>query len=511
MPQPLVECVPNFSDGRRPEVIAAIREAIRTIAGVVVLDTHSDADHNRTVLTFVAPPEAALEAALAGTKRAAELIDMTHHSGAHPRIGATDVIPFIPLQGITLAECVQLARRLGRRIADELGIPVYLYEAAASRPERQNLEAVREGQIEVLRTEISTRPERAPDFGPAHIGSAGATVVGARAPLIAYNLYLDTNQLEVAQRIARAVRHASGGLRFVKAIGLLAGGRAQVSLNLTDYTQTPMARVTEAVRREAERLGARVLRSEVVGLLPQAALVEAAAWYMQIDSLSSLQLIEHRLQEPQTAAHLAPKETGFLDALAAGTPAPGGGSAAAHAAALAAALLAMVARLTVDRKKYAGVREEMLSLLAEVETLRQSLQSAVAEDAAAFEAVMSARRLPKGSDEENLAAAQALRAATLRAAEVPLGVARNAKRLLELALSAAERANVATLTDAGSAGHLAHAALQAALLNVRVNVLSLADDPQAHAFSSEADLLQARGADLLAKMQRAAQARMSAG
>src|SRR3990172_9938562 len=194
-------------------------------------------------------------------------------------------------------------------------------------------------------------------------------------------------------------------------MGLWAGGRAQVSLNLTDYTQTSMARVTEAVRREAERYGARVVRSEVVGLLPQAALVDAAAWYMQIDSLSSQQLIEHRLQDPQTAARLAPKETGFLDALAAGTPAPGGGSAAAHAAAIAAALLAMVARLTVDRKKYAGVREEMLSLLAEVESLRPALQSAVDEDAAAFEAVMSARRLPKGSSEENLAAAKALPAA----------------------------------------------------------------------------------------------------
>ncbi|MCX6026752.1 MAG: glutamate formimidoyltransferase [Chloroflexi bacterium] len=473
MPQPLVECVPNFSDGRRPEVIAAIRDAIRTVAGVVVLDTHSDADHNRTVLTFVAPPEAALEAALAGTKRAAELIDMTHHSGAHPRIGATDVVPFIPLQGITLAECVQLARRLGRRIADELGIPVYLYEAAASRPERQNLEAVREGQIEALRAEIATRPERAPDFGPAHIGPAGATVVGARPPLIAY--------------------------------------KAQVSLNLTDYPPTPMARVPAAVRREAARLGARVMRSEVVGLLPQAALVDAAAWYMQIDSLSSQQLIERRLQEPETAARLAPKETGFLDALATSTPAPGGGSAAAYAAAMAAALLAMVARLTVDRKKYAAVREEMLSLLAEVETLRPAMQSAVNEDAAAFEAVMAARRLPKGSSEQNLAAAQALRAATLRAAEVPLGVARSAARLLELALSAAERANAATITDAGSAGHMANAALQAALLNVRVNALSLGDDPQAHAFSSQADHLQARSADLLAKMQRAAQARMSAG
>ncbi len=511
MVQPLVECVPNFSEGRRSDVIAAITEAVRAVAGVVVLDTHSDPDHNRTVLTFVAPPEAALEAALAGAKRAASLIDMTHHTGAHPRIGATDVIPFVPLQGITLAECVLLARKLGRRIGDELGIPVYLYEAAASRPERQNLEAIREGQFEALRTEIATRPERAPDFGPAVIGPAGATVVGARPLLIAYNLFLDTDQVEVAQRIARAVRHASGGLRFVKAIGLLAGGRAQVSLNLTDFTQTPMARVTEAVRREAERLGARVVRSEIVGLLPQAALVDAAAWYMQIDSLSPQQLIERRLQDPETAARLGADETGFLDALAAGTPAPGGGSAAAYAAAVAAALLAMVARLTIDRKKYAGVREEMLALLAEVEAVRPQMQSAVKEDAAAFEALMAARRLPKATAEESHVAGQASRAATLHAAEVPMAVAHSAARLLELALAAAQRANAATATDAGSAGFMAHAALQAALLNVRVNALALGEEPQAREMLAEADRLEARSLDLLARTQVAAQERMCSG
>ena len=511
MPQPLVECVPNFSEGRRPEVIAAIHQSIQAVAGVVVLDVHSDADHNRTVLTFVAPPEAAVEAALAGTRRAADLIDMNTHSGAHPRIGATDVIPFIPLQSITLAECVQLARSLGRRIGEELGIPVYLYESAATRPERQNLEAVREGQIEALRAEIATRPERAPDFGPARVGSAGATVVGARPPLIAYNLYLDTEQVEVAQRIARAVRHTSGGLRFVKAIGLAVGGRAQVSLNLTDYTQTSMARVTEAVRREAERLGARVVRSEIVGLLPQAALVDAAAWYMQIDGLTAHQLIERRLQEPEAAVALGPEDKGFLDALAAGTPAPGGGSAAAYGAAMAAALLAMVARLTVDRKKYAAVREEMLGLLAEVEAQRPALQSAASEDAAAFEAVMEARALPKGNATEARAAADAMRAATIRAAEIPLGVAQSAARLLELAQAAAERANAATITDAGSAGEMAGAALRVALLNVRINALSMGDDPQAQVYLHEADDLLDRGEDALASVRLAVRDRMSAG
>ncbi len=510
MPQPLVECVPNFSEGRRLEIVAAIREAIQAVPQVVVLDVHSDADHNRSVLTFVAPPAAAIEAAFAGTRRAAELIDMGAHSGAHPRIGATDVIPFIPLQNITLAECVDLARTLGRRIGEELGIPVYLYEAAATRPERQNLEAVREGQLEALRLEMGTRPERAPDFGPARMGAAGATVVGARPPLIAYNIYLDTDNLEAARRIARAVRHTSGGLRYVKAIGLLVGGRAQVSLNLTDFTQTPMARVTEAVRAEAQRLGARIVRSEVVGLLPQAALVDAAAWYMQIDGLTAKQLIERRLQEPQAAEALGPAESGFLEALAAGTPAPGGGSAAAQAAAMAAALLAMVARLTMDRKKYASVRDEMLSLLGEVESIRSRMQRAVTDDAAAFEAVMAARRLAKGSEEEDRTAAQALRAATVTAAEVPLGVARSAARLLEFALAAAERGNAATITDAGSAGQMANAALQAALLNVRINALELGEDPQAQNLQAEVEQLLSRGAELLARVQHAVQARMSA-
>ncbi len=511
MPQPLVECVPNFSEGRRPQVVAAIREAIQAVPHVVVLDVHSDADHNRSVLTFVAPPAAAIEAAFAGTRRAAELIDMNTHSGAHPRIGATDVIPFIPLQSITLAECVDLARTLGRRIGEELGIPVYLYEAAATRPERHNLEDVREGQIEALRHDIGTRPERAPDFGPARIGAAGATVVGARPPLIAYNLYLDTQSLDVARRIARAVRHTSGGLRYVKAIGLLVGGRAQVSVNLTDFTQTPMARVTEAVRAEAQRWGARIVRSEVVGLLPQAALVDAAAWYMQIEGLTPQQLIERRLQEPQSAEALGPAEAGFLEALAAGTPAPGGGSAAAHAAAMAAALLAMVARLTVDRKKYAPVRDEMLSLLGEAESIRPRMQRAVAEDAAAFEAVMAARRMPKGSAVESRAAEHAVRAATLAAAEVPLGVAHGAARLLELALAAAERGNAATITDAGSAGQMANAALQAALLNVRINALALDKDRQAHDLLDETERLWSRGAELFAAVQLAVQARMSLG
>src|SRR5512140_1284507 len=230
----IVECVPNFSEGRRLEVVAQIRSAIAAIAGVTFLDQHSDPDHNRTVLTFVGEPEPVEQAAFAAIATAAELIDLNQHTGQHPRLGATDVVPFVPVSGVTLEECVAMAKRVGERVGNELKIPVYLYEAAATRPERENLENVRRGQYEGLKAEIETNPDRLPDYGPAKLGPAGATVIGARSFLIAFNVYLSTNDVEVAKKIAKAVRHSSGGLRFVKAAGFLVGGQAQVSMNLTN-------------------------------------------------------------------------------------------------------------------------------------------------------------------------------------------------------------------------------------------------------------------------------------
>ncbi|MCS6843213.1 MAG: glutamate formimidoyltransferase [Caldilineales bacterium] len=293
--QRLVECVPNFSEGRRPEVIEAIVAAIAAVPGVRVLDVQSDADHNRSVVTFVGEPEAALEGAFQGARRAAELIDMNQHRGAHPRMGATDVIPFVPLRGVTMADCVALARRLGRRLGEELGIPVYLYEEAATRPERQNLADVRRGEYEGIRELIGADPAHAPDFGPAAMGSAGATAVGARPFLIAFNVYLTTGDVEVAKKIAKTVRHSSGGLRFVKALGLLVEGKAQVSMNLTDYRRTPIHVVVEMIRREAARYGVMVERSELVGMIPQEALLDAAIWYLQLDGFTPDQVLENRL------------------------------------------------------------------------------------------------------------------------------------------------------------------------------------------------------------------------
>ncbi len=293
----IVECVPNFSEGRRKEVIDQIAEAIASVPNAYVLDVQSDADHNRSVVTFAGEPNAVEEAAFRGIAKAAELINMDLHQGEHPRMGAADVVPFVPIKGVTMEDCVAIARRLGERVGRELKIPVYLYEEAATRPERRNLEDVRRGEYEGIKAEIATKPEREPDFGPRRVGKAGATAIGARAPLIAYNVYLSTDDVEVAKAIARAVRHSSGGLRYVKALGLLVKGRAQVSMNLTDYRRTPVHRVMEMIRREAESYGVSVVESELIGLIPNEALVEAAKFYLQLHDLSSHQILENRLAE----------------------------------------------------------------------------------------------------------------------------------------------------------------------------------------------------------------------
>ena len=295
----IVECIPNFSEGRRPEVIDEIVAAIKSVPGAVMLDRESDADHNRSVVTFVAPPDLVVEAAIAAAKKAAELIDLNNHKGEHPRMGATDVIPFVPISGVTMDDCMQLARQCGERMWRELSIPVYLYEKAATRPERENLAAVRKGQFEGIRDEIATKEARRPDFGEARVHpTAGITAVGARPPLIAYNVNLGTSDIEIANKIARAVRHLSGGLRYVKALGfeLKDRGIVQVSMNMVNYEGTPLFRAFEMIKREAERYGVPVLGSEIVGLVPQGALNAVADFYLQLENFSEDQILEHRLQ-----------------------------------------------------------------------------------------------------------------------------------------------------------------------------------------------------------------------
>src|SRR5512132_2670357 len=295
MPIQLIESIPNFSEARRPEVIDQIVAAIQSVEDVKLLDLSSDLDDNRTVLTFAGSPFAVEEAAFRAIKTASELIDLNNHTGEHPRIGATDVCPFVPLSEATMEECVAVAKQLGQRVGSELGIPVYLYEAAATRSERTNLENIRKGQYEGLKAESESNPERVPDFGPAKLGTAGATVIGARNPLIAFNVYLTTSDADIAKKIAKAVRQSSGGLRYVKGLGMLVEGRAQVSMNLTNFRETPVARVVEMVRREAQRYGVGIHHTELVGLIPQEALTDAAVWYMQLDQFDNSQVLESRL------------------------------------------------------------------------------------------------------------------------------------------------------------------------------------------------------------------------
>ncbi|MBI5670853.1 MAG: glutamate formimidoyltransferase [Chloroflexi bacterium] len=489
MTQKLVECIPNFSEGRRSRVVDAIVNAIQSVSGAVVLDRTSDHDHNRSVVTFVAPPDAAVEAAFAAIKKAAELIDLDKHQGEHPRLGATDVVPFVPLSDVTMDECIELARRLGQRVGDELGIPVYLYEAAATRPERVNLENVRRGEYEVLKDSINTDPNRAPDFGPSSVGKAGATVIGARAPLIAFNVYLTTDDVSIAKKIAAAVRHSSGGLHYVKGLGLLVDGRAQVSMNLTDYTRTPVARVVEMVRREAGRYGVMVHHTELVGLIPQAALVDAAQWYLQLDQFKPEQILETRLY---AAMGQGEEETPFTERLAAGTATPGGGSAAAYAGAMAAGLAAMAARLTIGKKKYADVEARMHDIAAQADNLRVALERAVTLDAQAFDAVMDAYKLPKDTDAEKAERDEAVEVATHGAAQVPLEVCRLVADVLELLAEVAETGNVNSVTDATSGAAMGVAAFTAASMNVHANAAGVRDKVAAHIWLNTVTELRAR-------------------
>jgi glutamate formiminotransferase/formiminotetrahydrofolate cyclodeaminase len=505
MPTSIVECIPNFSEARKPEVIEKILQSIQSVNGISVLDRHSDLDHNRTVITFVGSQQNVLEAAFRSIDTARQLIDMDRHSGAHPRIGAADVVPFVPIRNFTMQECVEMARQLGKRVGEELSIPVYLYEEAATRLDRKNLEDIRKGEYETLKIEIATNPDRQPDFGPARLSSAGATVIGARNPLIAFNIYLTTNEVWIAQEIARSIRHSSGGMRFVKALGLLVEGRAQVSMNLTNFRQTPIARVAELVRREAARYGVGIHHSELVGLIPQEALVDASSWYMQIDALKPDQILEQRLYEVTSAKEPAPSgpdQPSFLDELSRGTPSPGGGSAAAYTAAEAAALVAMVARLTVGRPRYNAVESEMWQVIEQAEQLRKDLTLCVSQDAEAFEKVLVARRLPKLTPDQQMKSNQAIISASEQACLVPFHVIQKLESVLDLALRVAKVGNQNALTDAAAAVVLGKAAMTSAGLNIKTNAQSIPDSQivqsilekiseiDRHAAQTEAEIFQ---------------------
>jgi len=507
----LVECVPNFSEGRRPEIVDAIIAVALEGNHVILLDKEMDADHNRSVVTLVGEPESVAEAVLRSVRKAAELIDMRTHRGEHPRMGATDVIPFVPISGIDLAECAALARNLGRRVGEELAIPVYLYEAAASRPDRENLADVRRGEYEGIRDVIETDPSRRPDFGPAAMNlKAGATAVGARMPLIAFNCYLDTNRLPVAKAIAKAIRFGDGGLRYVKALGfdIKDRGCVQISMNLVNYQKTPIFRVFEMIKSEAVRWGTRVISSEIVGLTPAKSLYDVAEHYLQLERFSAGQVLEEKLRTAMARQIEKSGWTLFADHVASAEPAPGGGSVSAAAGALAAALCAMVSRLTVGKKKYADVSADMDATLSKAEELRRVLTDFVDKDAHAFDDLMAARRLPKETEAQIAARTDALHKATKWAAGVPLEVMQAALEVLGLARVCAEKGNVNSVSDAGVAALMARTAIVGAGLNVKINLTGFSDEAYRELTFAKMRELDAASASLTDEIVRTVNSRI---
>jgi glutamate formiminotransferase len=472
----LVECVPNFSEGRDKAKVDAIVDAMK-VDGVYLLDREMDADHNRCVITLVGEREAIQEAAILGVGKAAELIDLNAHKGAHPRMGAADVVPFIPIDGVTIEDCVAMARHVGGEIWKRYRIPVYLYEAAAAAPERQNLENIRRGQFEGIRAEIATNAGRKPDFGEARVHpTAGATVVGARKWLIAYNVFLDTPDVEIAKKVAKAVRFSSGGMRFVKGAGFLVRGLAQVSMNLTDFEQTPVHRVFEMVKREAERYGVTAVSSEIVGLIPKKALEQAAEWFLQIENFDSSLILENRLAAVMTGkmivGGLRAGVEPFVEQLAAPTATPGGGSAAAAASAMAAGLAVMVASMSRGKKAYLQYESQLSAAIGRLGPLREELKAAIDADAESYDAVMKAYKQakadPTGSD--------ALVDGALKLATgVPLGVADKAREVAEITESLFAISNPNMKSDLTTALALARAATTGALANVEINLAGLKD------------------------------------
>src|SRR6202171_1672280 len=431
----LVECVPNFSEGRDKDKVDAIVAAMK-VDGVYLLDREMDADHNRCVITLVGERDAIQEAAIRGVGKAAELIDLNQHQGAHPRLGAADVVPFIPIEGVSVEDCVAMARHVGAEIWKRYQIPVYLYEAAAASPERQGLENVRRGQFEGLRDEVKTNPARRPDFGEASLqATAGATVVGARKALVAYNVFLNTTDVSIAKKIAKAVRQSSGGFRFVKGAGFLVRGLAQVSMNLTDFEQTPVHRVFEVVKREAARYGVTPASSEIVGLIPKKALESAAEWFLQVEIFDSSLSRENRLSEvtggKMAFGGLRSGVEPFVEQLAAPTATPGGGSASAAAAAMATGLAAMVASMSRGKKAYLEYESQLSAAIARLAPLREELKAAIDADAGSYNSVMKAYKDSKTAADEK-ASQSLIDAALKQATTVPLSVAEKAHEIIQI-------------------------------------------------------------------------------
>jgi len=514
----LIECVPNFSEGRDPSVVEAIIRALLAGPDVYLLDRQMDADHNRCVITFVGTRESVGKAALRGIGEAAELIDLNHHQGEHPRLGATDVVPFVPLSGVTLQDCVAIAGWVAAEAWRRFQIPTYLYAAAARRPERVNLENIRHGQFEGVRKEIRSNPDRHPDFGEAALHpTAGATVVGARKFLIAFNVNLRSPDVAAAQAIARKVRASNGGLPCVKAMGveLKTRGMAQVSMNLTDFETTSLARVFDAVSREAAALGIAVAGSEIVGLVPRGALDGAAVEYLKVENFSRDLIVENRLEDvvgasgaglglnaallcitAEEGAPLGAPLRGmveeFVNRVAAPLPTPAGGSVAALAGALAASLGEMVCGVSLKRKSLAAHHPALEAAHARLADWRLRLLAAIDRDAQSYDAVLRAYQLPQSTPEEQSARSHAIEAASKEASLIPLETAELALAVGREISGLTGRTIAPAAADLSMASNLAATAQRGSVENVRANLPGVQDQNWLREITARLERLEAR-------------------
>lgn len=521
----LVECVPNFSEGRDENTINSIVNEIRSTSGVWLLDVDPGADTNRTVVTFVGSPDAVLEAAFHAIRKASEVIDMREHKGEHPRMGATDVCPFVPVKDVSMEECIEIAKRLGARVSEELRIPVYLYEEAATEEKRRNLANVRKGEYEGLLEKLKD-PEWKPDYGkPVFNEKSGATIIGAREFLIAYNVNLNTRDRKLANKIAQIIRESGypkkdedgnilrdkdgneimvpGKLKDTKAIGWYVDeyGVAQISINLTNYKITPLHKAFEEIREQARDLGLRVTGSELVGLIPKDAMMEAGKYYLEKQGKSKgapiSEIIHYAVKSLglDDIAHFNPDDkiieyrinkeidrlvdlslTNFAEKLSSDSPTPGGGSVAAMAGSISASLIAMVGNLTYGKKKYKDHWEKSEKITEEAQLLKQEFIELCDEDAEAFNQLMKAYRMKKNTEEEKKKRNEFIQKAAKRATEIPLIVMRKANSAMELALSMAKIGNVNAISDIGVASEMASASCRSASLNVRINLPSIDDE-----------------------------------
>ena len=511
----IVECVPNFSEGRRKDVIDALEGAIRSVEGVRLLDIEFDPDHNRSVFTFIGEPQKVKEAALKAADIAVEKIDLTKHEGAHPRMGAVDVVPFIPLHGTTIGECIELSKQFAEEYSKKHGVPVYLYAKAATRPERFDLPNIREGEFEGLRELIGKDSAKDPDYGPNKIHkTAGATATGARNFLIAINFNLNTTNVKVAKACANAVRGTTGGFVNVQGIGLDLPdkGMVQVSLNLTHPKRTKIHQVLEVVRNEARRFGATVVETEIVGMVPLFALLDALKYYLQPEKLDESMILDlHYLggaEGPKEKTFSEMTLIEFGDQVRRARATPGGGSVAAALGSYGSALVCMVTGLSLSGRRFAAIKEEMLKVRHAVENDRGVLMGLVEEDSVAFDEVMNTFKMPEDTPAEKKQKTKAVQATTKGAAEVPLQTMRHSFKALEGAKVAAKKGNINTITDAGMAALALLAAIEGAALNVNVNLGNITDKDFAKKMGDEVEDLLTKGRALKEEIMAIVEDRM---